>query len=320
MSYDPRGQGLSDLQTPSGTQGGNLNSSVFWTGLVDAIDFFRSTPSHIYPNNVTCKGTYPTVVAPYNPYWNRLDPDRLGIAGHSLGATGVSIVQGYGGPGAAPWPGKIDSTNPVKVTVAWDGLLGPAGGDEGGLGDTSTANDPKFSARVPAMGNSSEYGLAPVTFATPPPIEMHKDAYSQWVKAGVPVYEITVRGSSHYEFSEAPGLPSTSWCPDAASMECENGWGNAMSTYYTVAWIDRWLKNPGELGYDTADARLLDDDGVQGRNKMSWHFHSARSYPDRSGVMHVCSNIRVGCLYTGLGPNVRARPVRRLNSGSRAIR
>jgi hypothetical protein len=32
-----------------------------------------------------------------------------------------------------------------------------------------------------------------------------------------------------------------------------------------------------------AGARLLDDDGPQGRNKMSYHFHSARSYPDRNG-------------------------------------
>jgi hypothetical protein len=80
-----------------------------------------------------------------------------------------------------------------------------------------------------------------------------------------------------------------------------------VSEYYTLAWFDRWLKNPGEIGYADADARLLDDNGPQGRNKMSFHFHSARSYPDRSGTMHVCSNIRGGCADTGNGPNARKR-------------
>jgi hypothetical protein len=293
--------------TPTGVQGGNINDTVFESGLVDAIDFFRSSPSKPYPNNVTCKGTYPTTVAPYNPFWNRIDPNRLGIAGHSAGAVGVSIVQGYGGAGAAPWPGKIDAANPVKVAVAWDGLLGPAGGNVGGIGTMSTASDPKFTARVPAMGQSSEYGLTPTLFATPPPAELHKSAYDQWVSAGTPVYEFTIRGSSHYDFSPITGFPATSWCPDAAASTCDDGWGNPMAQYYTVAWFDRWLKLPGEPGYADADARLLDDNGPQGRNKMSYHFHSARSYPDRSGVMHVCSNIRSGCADTANGTNVRVR-------------
>ena len=44
LTFDPRGQGRSDLMTPSGEQGSNFNSAVFWTGLVNVIDFFRSTP------------------------------------------------------------------------------------------------------------------------------------------------------------------------------------------------------------------------------------------------------------------------------------
>jgi hypothetical protein len=306
LTFDPRGQGRSDEQTPTGVQGGNINDTVFETGLVDAIDFFHSSPSAPYPNNVNCKGIYPTAVTAYNPFWNRIDKNRLGIAGHSAGAAGVSIVQGLGGPGAAPYYGKLDTANPVKVAVAWDGLLGPAGGQVGGIGSQSTASDPKFTARVPAMGQSSEYGLAPVLFATPPPPELHKAAFDQWVAAGTPVYELTMRGSTHYDFSLITGFPATSWCPDAASNECTNGWANPVSEYYTLAWFDRWLKNPGEIGYADADARLLNDNGPQGRNKLSFHFYSARSYPDRRGTMHVCSNIRGGCADTGNGPNARS--------------
>jgi len=71
---------------------------------------------------VTCAGTYPTAVTSFNPFHPRLDLSRLGIAGHSLGAAGVSAVRGYPGsrfagsafdlltpgrtiyPGAAPAP------------------------------------------------------------------------------------------------------------------------------------------------------------------------------------------------------------------------
>ena len=112
MTFDPRGQGRSDQQTPSGELGSNFNQSVFWTGLVNAIDFFRSSSAQPYPHNITCADSYPTVVDAFNPDIARLDADRLGIAGHSLGGIGVSVVQSYGAEGADPWPGLIDADNP----------------------------------------------------------------------------------------------------------------------------------------------------------------------------------------------------------------
>jgi hypothetical protein len=56
-----------------------------------------------------------------------------------------------------------------------------------------------------------------------------------------------------------------------------------------------WLKKPGEAGYTDADARLLNDGGPQGAVKMSFHFRSARDFPDRSGVREHCESIRTGC-------------------------
>lgn len=287
MTFDPRGQGRSDQQTPSGGQGSNIDSTVFWTGLVNAIDFFRSSSVQPYPHNISCKGTYPTAVTAFNPIVDRIDPNRLGIAGHSLGAQGVSIVQGYGAAGADPWPGRIDSSNPVKVAVAWDALSAP-----------SKTSSPKFGIRVPAMGQSSEYGLAPVPFTQPPDPEGKKSAYTAWKTAGMPVFQITVRGSSHYEWSLIPGFPASSWCPQVQNNQCVGGWGNPMAQHYSLAWFDRWLKKSDEAGYSTADARLLDDDGVQGRNKMSFYYRSARSFMDRGGKAHVCEDIRAGCADT----------------------
>lgn len=305
LTYDPRGQGRSDMESPTGKQGGNIDSSVFRTGLVDAIDFFRSSAAHPYPNNITCAASYPTVTTPYNPIVAVTDPDRLGIAGHSAGAEGVSVIQGYGGVGADPWPGKLDSSNPVKVAIAWDGLVAPDGKGMGGangnlpslpsLPSTSTAVAPKFTARVPSMDQASEYGLAPVPFTQTPDPETHKHAFQAWQSAGTPVFALTIQGSTHYEWSQIPTFPATSWCPQVVNNRCVGGWGNPMAQHYTLAWFDRWLKKAGEVGYDDADARLLDDNGDNGRIKMSFRYHSARDFPDRTGVRQHCENIRSGC-------------------------
>jgi hypothetical protein len=276
MTFDPRGQGRSDLQTPDGEQGSNLNSEVFISGMVNAIDYFRSTPDAPYPHNVTCAGTYPTLVSDYNPFHERVDPARLGIVGHSLGASGVSAVQGYPGERFEhPDPG---GGNPVDVVVGWDSL----------------GTNPDGPPRVPAMGHSSEYGLAPVAFANPPDPESDKNAYRAYRDAGIPVYQLTIQGSTHYEWSLIPSFPTTSWCPDMSSGSCTGGWGRPMAEHYTLAWLDRWLKLPGESGYDDADARLLaDDDWCE---RYSFYLRSARAFPDRGGTPQVSEDIRAECL------------------------
>jgi hypothetical protein len=222
MTFDPRGQGRSDQQTPSGEQGSNINSAVFWFGLVDAIDFFRSSVVQPYPQNIACKDTYPTAVAAFNPFAARIDPNRLGIAGHSLGATGVSVVQGYGAEGADAWPGTIDAANPVKVAVAWDGLAAPG---------PASGSTPAIVARVPSMGQSSEYGLAPMPFVQPPDPADHLAAFLGWQDAGVPSFQFTVQGSTHYEWSLLPSFPATSWCADTSTGRCVGGWGTPMAQH-----------------------------------------------------------------------------------------
>jgi hypothetical protein len=284
MTFDPRGQGRSDQQTPAGEQGSNLNSAVFWDGLVDVIDFFRSSSVQPYPHNLSCAGTYPTEVTAFNPHIDRIDPDRLGLAGHSLGASGVSVVQSYGAPGADPWPGLLDRDNPVDVIVAWDSLSTPSAGD---------GSRPAVVPRVPAMGHTSEYGIAGLAFTAPPEPESNKSAYTAWRDAGVPAFQITIQGSTHFEWSLIPTFPATSWCADTADNRCGGGWGRPLAEHYTVAWFDRWLKQAGESGYDDADARLLADaDWV---DRYSFYSRSARAFDDRGGGKHLCEDIRAGC-------------------------
>ncbi len=278
MTFDVRGQGRSDQQTPTGEQGSNANSEVFFGGLVNAIDFFRSTPAMTYPHNATCAGTYPTAVTDFNPYFDRIDPARLGIAGHSLGAGGVSAVQGYD-----PWPGKLDAQNPVKAVVAWDSLNASSAGK----------------ARVPAMGQTSEYGIGGGPKQQPPDPEGHKAGYALWKSAGVPVYQLTIQGSTHFEWSLIPTFPATSWCPTVGANGCEGGWGRPLAEHYSVAWMDRWLKNPGEKGYDDADARLLAD--ADWCERYSFYSRAARSFATREGALQNSEDIRADCLAKAAG-------------------
>lgn len=292
MTFDPRGQGRSDQQTPTGGQGSNADPTVFWNGLVNVIDFFRSTPVAPYPHNLSCAGTYATAVTDFNPFFDRIDRDRLGIAGHSLGATGVSVVQSYGAVGAEPWPGALDIENPVKVVVAWDSLRtpGPASG-----------TTPAVVPRVPAMGHTSEYGIGGTAKSTPPDVEGHKGGYRAWRDAGLPVYQLTIQGSTHFEWSLIPTFPTTSWCPEVVDGHCVGGWGRPLGEHYSLAWFDRWLKKPGEKGFADADARLLADaDWVE---RYSFYSKAARSFVSRDGAVQLCEDIRAGC------PNAAAPPV-----------
>src|SRR5207237_2715764 len=208
----------------------------FYSGMVNAIDFFRSSPDVPYPHNVTCAGTYPTVVAAYDPFWDRIDRTRLGIAGHSLGAAGVSAVQGY--PGGRFTIPDAGGGNPVDVVVAWDALK----------------NDPTGPPRIPAMGESSEYGLTPMPFQSPPDPESDKDAYRAWRDAGIPVFQFTIQGSTHYEWSLLPTFPTTSRCPDMSTGSCLGGCRPPTPEPYPPSRLGPRLALPAQPGHAAANA------------------------------------------------------------------
>jgi len=145
------------------------------------------------------------------------------------------------------------------------------------------------------LGFNADYGFAPAPYVLPPDTEAHKIAFAVWQAAHVPTYVIGLQGTTHFDYSQIPTFPATSWCSDTSSGACRGGWGSPAIVHYTLAWFDRWLKNPGESGYSDADARLLDDGGPEGAVKFSFRYHSARDFPDRGGNSHHCENIRAGC-------------------------
>ncbi|WP_276258256.1 alpha/beta hydrolase family protein [Haloglomus litoreum] len=277
MTYDPRGQGRSDTTTPDGTRGTNADPTVFVTNQVDAIDLFRATPTNRYPHNTETPTEVPAPIAEYNPFHERLDRDRLGIVGHSLGATGVSVVQGISD---ADWPGAIDDHNPVDAAVAWDNLADPDEQLAGASGDTLAGFG--VTPRVPAMGQSGDYYLTPQPKTEPPEADAKTGGLEAWRDAGVDSYQVNVRGGTHYEWSLIPTFPATSW-----------EFGNPMADHYSLAWLDRYLKRPDEQGYHSADDRLLQDD--KWRDRLSFYYRSARDFTTRSKQVRNCRDIRAGC-------------------------
>src|SRR4051794_18716230 len=132
LTFDPQGQGQSDTPGEGADAGEGVpaqsDGRPFFDGTVDALDFFLSTPEHPYEPRPSC--TSGTSHAPKqdrrvkagrnaasNPYASLLDASRIGIAGHSYGAAGVSYV--------GPWDPR------VKAIVAWDNLGTPSAAHAG---------------------------------------------------------------------------------------------------------------------------------------------------------------------------------------------
>ena len=209
--------------------------SNFVYGTQDALSFFLATPDAPYKN----PNGGDTPVNAFNPLWKLFDrsPDtrtvtpgrttRVAIIGHSLGAAAVSYVQG------------VDSR--VETVVALDKL---SAGDDGAIGPKNVK------PVVPALGVQSEYGfnVQPYwaahgsSFAPQPgppdqrpdPQRELKTGFAAWRKAGVDSMVVVPRASTHLEYT------------DIALVLPASRYGQDLTSVYTQAWLDRYLKHEGE--------------------------------------------------------------------------
>lgn len=295
LTFDAQGQGQSDTLgagkdllegVPAQTDG-----RPFYDGTEDALDFFLSTPSDPYEPVPSCStGTSHAdkqdarvragLDSAYNPFAGMLDPTEIGLAGHSYGASGVSYI--------AQWDPR------VKAVVAWDNLSVPVASGSGGSGEKGCPADPASRSTPaitkPALGLSADYGLPPVPNLSVPDPSGKSAASLAYTRAGVDTGEIVIRGGSHFEFSFIP-LAAFS-----ASLR-----GADLTTWYTTAWFDKYLKHePG------ADARLLTtrwqhdadeaavDPGNDG-NAFSFYYRSRLDLHLTGGVHFDCEDLRTGC-------------------------
>ncbi len=305
LTFDPRGQGRSDNQTPDWQQGSNANPIIFETNLVDAIDFFYSTPDNPYFWNQPQADGNPVAsqraaalgdrLTAFNPLHERVDFGRFGVAGHSLGARGVSSVQGFGAQmtldgatvEAPPWPGRNTAANPIRVAVAWDNLASGLDDPQPGMSTVVP--------RVPTMGQAADYYLTPTPFNEPPDPDAKRGGFLLWRQMGISSMQLNLRGGTHYEWSQIPTFPTSDWAPGGGSSPREPGWGSPLAQHYTLAWFDYWLKNAEEPGAGDALKRLEAD--ADWSERLSFYFTSSRHITAKKGgsMRSACEDLRAGC-------------------------
>ncbi|MEA2346857.1 MAG: hypothetical protein QOG62_644 [Thermoleophilaceae bacterium] len=283
MTWDPQNQGRSDTfgQGEDAASGAlsQLNGETFYDGTQDALDFFLSTKRVAFCPRASQTGTYHCTKqvrrvqgglnSAYNPFGRWVDPEHLGLAGHSFGASGVS------------YESQVDKR--VDAVVAWDNLCDA----------TSTCAKgfkPARKLRTPALGFSNDYGLLPLPRSKDPDPLGRSQASMAFSKAGVDTGEINIRGGTHYEYSYIPMLPF------GATLH-----GIDMASWYTTAWFDKYLQ-----GQKSADRRLLTrrwqndtrtaafDPGGDG-NLYSYGLRSRLDIKLQGGGRFHCEDLRTGC-------------------------
>ncbi|MGN6169594.1 MAG: alpha/beta hydrolase [Solirubrobacteraceae bacterium] len=303
LTFDPQGQGISDVhgQAPDRNEGvpAQTDGRPFYDGTEDAIDFFLSTPRHRYKPVRSCStGTshaakqkarvHKHLDSAYDPFWRLLNRSKIGLAGHSYGAAGVSYI------------GQWDHR--VRAIVAWDNLEGPGPRDAsfsgpGGNRSIGEAGCPAHPAarravRItkPALGISADYFLPPTPNTSLPKPESKSKWSLAYSKAGEDSGEIIIRGGTHLDFS---------WIPNQAFPASLRG--PDLIDWYTTAWFNKYLKHArnadAELRttrwrHDAAEAAVdPDHDG----NAFSFYYYSRLDFHRRSGKRWKCEDLRDGC-------------------------
>ncbi len=256
LTWDVQGQGRSEgvghapaSTTPTFAGVPFQQEANFVDGTVDALEFMLSTPSSEYLPSARLGQTNPWTPEAreaqkamsdgkeeldwVNPFWAQLDRDTIGLAGHSLGGSSVSIVQQCSDlgdlwdpavAGQAVVPECGGTAYPIRAVVGWDGL-------------SATRGARPIVPLVPGMTQQADgyfFNVQPA-FTAPNP-RGHLGVHDRWVQAGQDTYSFSVRGGTHLEWTDLPyALPATSY-------------GTSMATAYTAAWMDRFL-------WPTADVR-----------------------------------------------------------------
>jgi dienelactone hydrolase len=291
MTYDVQGQGQSDLLPADCLHNGcpgvpyqqNYN---FYQGAEDSLSFFLSTPAAIFGGR-------------YNPDYANLNPNEIGIAGHSLGAAAVSEV------------GQCDRR--VKAIVAWDNLSPISG-----CGDVTVpkADRSPTLLHAPALALTNDYFLNPEPMTSVPNPHAKDQGYQQLVSHGLDSAEIALRGTTHLTYTYIP------YVLPAGSL------AERFAFYYTLAWFDYELRGEQSgfdrlvattynnsadihsIGAGTFDPGIALTDplnvnaanvpyrisGIPVANSLSIYYESEYSIRNRStGALATCVDMRANC-------------------------
>jgi hypothetical protein len=217
---------------------------------------------------------------------DRVDAERIGIAGHSLGASAVSFI------------GQRDPR--VDAIVAWDNLAQPGQGFAN-VPDCPANPDSRVAPAIekPALGISNDYGLTPTPFTSDPNPEAKTAAFQAYKAAGVDSMQVNIRGGTHYESSLLP-------CCTVPVFATATWRGQDFVQWYTQAWFDKYVRGSDP----TADARLLTDrwrndtltqgvDQNDDPNMFSFYYRSRYDITLAGGGEATCDDLRAGCPQMG---------------------
>ena len=161
------------------------------------------------------------------PFAADLNRDRVGIAGHSQGASTASLL------------GQLDDR--LKAIVAWDNLTELKAHWEDDIGVDPPAD---IVIRKPALGIGADYYFVPEPYPIAPEPAAYngeggrgrgftphpKDyGYQELKTAGVDTMLFVMRAATHLDFTPTTRAPASAY-------------GEAVSTYLTLAWFDRYLR------------------------------------------------------------------------------
>jgi hypothetical protein len=196
-------------------------SANFGVGHIDGHNFMLSTPAA--PHEFFQDGTRTEA---FNPWHAFVDPERIGAAGHSLGAAAVSFVQGH--------PEML--RRPIRATVAWDNL---STCDDFGSTYTGTCTiGHETRPTAPALNLTNDYFLPHRITELPDP-NAALAGFDLWHASGQDALSIAISSGTHLEYTQGPILPATRY-------------GTEIAAYYTLAFFDRYL-----AGDTRASDRLL---------------------------------------------------------------
>lgn len=219
LTYDVQGQGNSDtFPAMEHCTGPNSCTGVpfqqdynFFQGTEDALNYFFSAA---------------------NPGRAQLDPDRVGVAGHSLGGFAVNSV------------GQCDPR--VKAIVGWD----PQGSSTKATCAAAAKGFPSGTPqaptlKVPALNFASDYFFNTTPTNSAPDAQSKSAIYRQLAAAGTDTMEVVLRASTHLEYTYVPYILPASRV------------GERVAWYYSLAWFDRYVKGDSSA-FDRLTAKTFD--------------------------------------------------------------
>lgn len=281
MTWDQEGAGHSDA-VGEGTETlrsvPSVTGNAFYEGAKDALDFFVSSARSPYvPRNLDgtpYSGGEKTAgqakqdarvadgkADPSNPWSALLNAARIGLVGHSFGASAVSHV------------GQEDLR--VDAVVSWDNIVEPLTAAE---------------VRVPGLNFAEDYpDGAPIT-SEPDPDARNTD-FGAYEAAGVDRMQVNIRGGTHREYSYLPelsdatlrGIDMVDWYTSAWFDKYLKGDPSADARLLT----DRWRDDAPEAEVDPSG------DG----NLFSFYFRSPLAITRSDGAKVACADLRTaaGC-------------------------